>query len=345
MHTLLLIATIVLEATGLFRVTGWPGAATLNPEQLQQIFVVQVDAADVPPLLGSYRIENDTLVFAPRYPLQAGLRYKATLNIPGQQPIVQFFEIPTPAAMATTYVRHVYPSTNVLPENQLKFYIHFSSSMSRGEAYQRVHLLNENGTAIELPFLELAEELWDQDATRFTLFFDPGRIKRGLVPHNENGAPIQEGKKYTLVIDREWRDAAGKPLKEAFRKAFSAGPADRKPLDLNSWRIIPPLSGTSDPVTVEFPEPLDHALIERHLEMLDPDGNPLPGSIEIDRDETRWRFTPITPWKNHTYALRVGTAIADLAGNMVDRPFEVDVFEKVDQSLVRETRVIRFRIN
>lgn len=345
MHTVLLIATIVLESTGMFRVTGWPEAAKLTPQQWQDMFSVQVDAADVPPLLGSYRIERDTLVFAPRYPLQRGLRYKASLKIPGQQPIVQLFDTPKADITPSTYVRHVYPSTNVLPENQLKFYIHFSSSMGRGEAYQRVHLLDDNGKLIELPFLELAEELWDQDATRFTLLFDPGRIKRGLIPHNENGAPIQEGKKYTLVIDREWRDADGKPLKESFQKSFSVGPADRKPLELKSWRIIPPVSGTSDPVTIEFPEPLDHALMERHLEVLDPYGNPLPGSIEIDRDEMRWRFNPITPWKNDGYAVRVGTVIADLAGNMVDRPFEVDVFEKVDQRLVRETRVIPFRIN
>ena len=35
--------------------------------------------------------------------------------------------------------------------------------------------------AIELPFLEIDEELWDPAMMRLTLFIDPGRIKRGAV--------------------------------------------------------------------------------------------------------------------------------------------------------------------
>jgi hypothetical protein len=37
--------------------------------------------------------------------------------------------------------------------------------------------------------------------------------------------------------------------------------------------------------------------------------------------------------------------VADLAGNMVDRPFEIDVFEKVDKAITRTTRTIRFNID
>ncbi len=54
--------------------------------------------------------------------------------------------------------------------------------MSRGEAYRRIHLLDADGKPIERAFLELGEELWDPDGKRFTLFIDPGRIKRGLKP-------------------------------------------------------------------------------------------------------------------------------------------------------------------
>ena len=46
-------------------------------------------------------------------------------------------------------------------------------------------------------------------ATRFTLLFDPGRIKRGLKPAQRRVGPVlEEGKSYTLVIDRGWTDAA-----------------------------------------------------------------------------------------------------------------------------------------
>ena len=58
-----------------------------------------------------------------------------------------------------------------------------------------------------------------------------------------------------------------------------------------------------------------------------------------------WIFTPDAAWKKGAYSIRVGTATADLAGNMIDRPFEIDVFERVDQNLNRSTRSLEFRVD
>src|SRR4029077_13312670 len=169
------------------------------------------------------------------------LRYRAVFD-PSRlgatgEPVVAEFVIPKPAAGPPTVVEHVYPSTNKLPENQLKFYLHFSAPMSRGEAYRHIHLLQANGKEVDLPFLELDEELWDPEGKRFTLFFDPGRIKRGLKPREEVGPALEEGKSYTLVIDRQWQDAQGTPLKEFFRKAFSVSPPDDRQPDVNTWKV------------------------------------------------------------------------------------------------------------
>jgi hypothetical protein len=351
MKTLLLIfllaqspAAITLDSAGAFRVTGWADAEKLSAQQWAQMFSVQVDLADVPPLLGSYHLEQGALVFVPQYPVQPGVPYRATLKVPGKDSIVQRFMISRGDTTPTTVVERVYPSASVLPENQLKFYIHFSAPMSRGEAYSRIHLIDEKGVEMQAPFLTLTEELWDLEARRFTLFFDPGRIKRGLVPHNEMGNPLTEGEKYTLLIDHDWLDGDRKQLKQDFRKAFSVGPADRKALDEGTWLVIAPKSGTTDPVAVEFPEPMDHALLQRQLGVLDASANPVAGRIEIDRDETRWQFIPRTLWKPGTYSIQVGTVLADLAGNMVDHPFDVDVFEKVDERIIRETRDLPFTI-
>ena len=46
-------------------------------------------------------------------------------------------------------------------------------------------------------------------------------------------------------------------------------------------------------------------------------------------------FTPDAAWKSGTYSIRAGTSLADLAGNMIDRPFEIDVFERVDFALYK----------
>ncbi|MBI4471109.1 MAG: hypothetical protein HY646_00475 [Acidobacteria bacterium] len=328
---------------GTIRVIGWPDAANLYSRQWPQVFVVSVDAADVPPVLGSYRMENEVLVFLPRYPVQPGLRYRATLNA-GRSPIVRTFEVSKPKAVPTTDVENVFPSANIIPENQLKLYLHFSAPMSRGEAYERTHLLDENGKKIVLPFLELPEELWDQEYRRLTILFDPGRIKRGLVPNEEVGSPLVAGRKYTLVIDSDWKDAEGKPLKAGFTKTFSVGEADRKVIDLRTWKVIPPKSSSREALSVEFPEPLDRALLQRQLEVTDSRGNVLKGSIRIDREEMRWSFVPDVSWNAGDYSIRVGTILADLAGNMIDRLFDVDVFEKVDERIVRETKLIPFSV-
>ena len=259
-------------------------------------------------------------------------------------PLTAVAEIPKRVVAPSTVVANVYPSTNVLPENQLKFYIHFSASMSQGDAFEHIALLDESGARIEEPpFLIRAGELWDREFQRFTLFFDPGRVKRDLGPSLELGPALREGKRYTLVIDGKWIDAEGNPQKEEFRKTFTAGPPDRTPLDLDTWKIV--TSGTVEPVAVEFPEPMDHAILLRELDVLVSAGTPVEGAVTLDRDETRWILTPATPWKKGAYILRVGTSTADLAGNMVGRAFEVDLFEKVDERITRQTRDLPFRID
>lgn len=330
--------TIRLE-NSVFKVLGWQ--QPLDPQRLGELFAVYVaEGSDRPPLLGSYNVEGGALIFRPRFPLQPGLRYRAVFK---PTDTVASFDIPKPET-ASTVVERVYPSAGVLPENQLKFYVHFSAPMGRGEAYRRVRLLDESGRRVELPFLELEQELWDRDGKRLTILFDPGRIKRGLVPYEEVGVPLRAGHSYTLVIDRDWRDAQGQPLREEFRKRFRVGPADRQPPDPMKWRITPPKSGASDALVLEFPEPLDHALLEHFLQVTGPNAKPVPGSISVDREETRWRFTPREPWTPGSYSILVVTTLEDLAGNRIGRPFDVDVFERVDDQAEVETVSLPFRV-
>ena len=141
--------------------------------------------------------------------------------------------------------------------------------MSRGEAYRRIRLLDAAGKPVDDPFLELDEELWSPDGTRFTLLFDPGRIKRGLKPREEVGPVLEAGKSYYLVIDRDWLDADGKPLKAGFRKTFRVGPPDETSPDPKTWSVRPPAPETRDPLEVRFPEPLDRALLDRLIAVRD----------------------------------------------------------------------------
>src|SRR5690606_23802877 len=147
------------------------------------------------------------------------------------------------------------------------------------------------------PFLELGEELWDPTGTRFTLFFDPGRIKRGLKPREEAGPALEEGKSYTLVIRATWADAQGEPLAREFRKTFRVGPPDDVQPRLANWRLLPPIAGTRQPLELRFPEPMDHAMLERVLQVTDAGGRPVTGKIAVSEGETCWRFIPERPWR------------------------------------------------
>jgi hypothetical protein len=205
-------------------------------------------------------------------------------------------------------------------------------------------LLREDGQEVEMPFLELDEELWDPTGTRLTVFFDPGRIKRGLKPREEEGPALEDGKSYTLVIDQGWPDAAGRPLTKEFRKQFKvAAPDDVQPRT-EDWKLTAPAAGSSDPLVIAFNEPLDWAMLRRVLVVEDPDKQPLEGRIEIDQNETRWQLHPLKPWAAGEYALKVDTALEDLGGNSLGRPFEVDIVRPTEQKITSSTASLPFRI-
>ncbi len=330
--------------------------ASLEPSQLTALFAVSVlsdrstDSKSRPSLLGSHRVEDGVLRFEPRFPLVVGVRYQAVFDpsrLPGQtggKPVVAEFGVPKPPRAPTTVVQHVYPSRDKLPENQLKFYLHFSAPLSRGEAYEHLRLLDAQGKQVDRPFLELGEELWDPQGKRFTLLLDPGRIKRGLKPREEFGPVLEEGKTYTLVIDRRWTDADGNPLKETYRKKFSVlAPADESP-DPKTWKLQAPAAGKTGPLTLTFPKPLDHALLHRLLWVTDAAGKTVAGTVTVTDEETRWHFTPRQPWQAGDFHVVADKTLEDLAGNSIARPFEVDVLRPIQREIKTETIKLPFQV-
>lgn len=85
------------------------------------------------------------------------------------------------------FVEEVYPSSNILPENLLRFYIYFSEPMMTSDSLESVYLADSNGKKLKGVFFKNRFDLWSSDKTRLTLLFDPGRVKTGLVAHNKMG--------------------------------------------------------------------------------------------------------------------------------------------------------------
>jgi hypothetical protein len=178
--------------------------------------------------------------------------------------VIYRFRLPAPVARPAE-VTAIYPSASVVPENLLRFYIHFSAPMSRGDVYQHIGLLDGRDRPVELPFLELGEELWDPAQQRLTLLIDPGRIKRGVKPREEVGTALREGEQFTLVVQATWLDAQNRPLAKAFVKKFRVGPPLQRAIDPAEWQIGAPAQGTREPLTIDFPGPLDQALLGRMI--------------------------------------------------------------------------------
>ena len=334
-------------------------AASLTDDEWAQLFRVTVvrededDGLTVPAVLGSYDIGDDGLLqFTPMFPFDLGRPYSAQFDptqLPGQdgtagEPIVAVVSLPRPDVAPTTVVDRIYPSGDRIPENQLKLYLHFSAPMSDVDGLDYLQLRDARGNAVEEPFLPLGMEFWDLDHLRYTVFFDPGRVKQGLELNARLGRPLQEGETYTLVVDPEWPDAEGNPLQAPFEKRFTVGPADTTPLSLDTWRLRVPASGSTERLVVSFPEPLDHALMRRAVGVEDAEGRPVGGEVEIESWETRWVLTPARAWAPGAYALVVSPIVEDLAGNRIDTPFEIDVFERVDAPGADTVRRVPFEI-
>ena len=153
---------------------------------------------------------------------------------------------------------------------------------------------------------------------------DPGRIKWGLKPREDVGPVLEQGHSYTLAIDQGWMDWTGRPLEGEFRRQFHAGPPDGSSPAPADWVIRPPREGTRDPLEIQFPEPLDRALARRLITVEDPQARHVQGHVVLDLAETRWSLTPEAPWKAGVCRLVIGTELEDVAGNAINRPFEVD---------------------
>ena len=347
---------------------GLASLGALEPAAWENAFHIHAETADglgwreLPPVQGSYRVTNNRLVFEPLFPLQAGVNYhavfepaKASRLLGGETDgrlversssdvIEATLRLEKPRAKPETIVSQVYPTANLLPENLLKFYLLFSTPMSQGNVYNHIHLLNVRDEKIDLPFLEVDEELWNPDGTRLTVLFDPGRIKRGLLPREQDGPVLQEGQSYTLKIDATWPDATGVPLKKGFTKKFIVTAPDVEMPSPARWKITVPDAGSINPLTLDFPEPLDHALLQRLLWIEDAGKHAVEGQVQVGNVERQWAFVPSQAWKDGDYRVVIGTGLEDLAGNNVARPFEVDRVQRPDDEFIPDYVTLEFKI-
>ncbi|MDR3376628.1 MAG: hypothetical protein P4L98_23140, partial [Ancalomicrobiaceae bacterium] len=123
---------------------------------------IEADEAALPAVLGRYSVVEDCVRFTPKYAWMRGTSYQIRINLAPlvvgtrPQPIRWLsFSVPGDAAAAATIVSGVFPSGDCLPENTLRFYIHFSAAMRSGSSQAHVSLVGPDGRSIEGAFLHL----------------------------------------------------------------------------------------------------------------------------------------------------------------------------------------------
>ena len=290
----------------------------------------------IQPIAGRFEIDQHAIYFIPRFPFRDGMGYSLLVDLPLGEGGVDSLEVwtiqrPAPEGTPTTDVVAVYPSTDQLPVNQLKLYVHFSSPMSEGWVARSVHVRRaDNDEPLEGVFLVMEPELWDPERRRLTLLLDPGRIKRGLVPNEEAGYPLIEGVPVIVTIATDFRDAAGRPLRTGAERRYEIGPPVRARVTPADWKRHCPTAGSTNPLTVEFDRPLDHALLQHSLWVHDAAGVALAGQGSVGTGERCWRFEPQSPWEEGQHQVTVDPRLEDLAGNSLSRVFDRDLMRAED---------------
>src|SRR5215471_7176925 len=228
---------------------------------------VVTEASDrTPAVAGRYDIRNGILRFTPMFPLDPGRSYdvvfdpaaaRGVTGIPGASSRVTVPALSDDVAPPTT-VSIVYPGATDVPANLLRMYIEFSAPMGSRDGQSYVAILDAQGRDMQDAVLPLDTGLWNPDHTRFTVLFDPGRVKRGILPNRRAGRPLHPGGTFSIVVRRDWPDGRARPLAADFRRKYRVGPAIERALNPSDWRITAPAAGSRDPLVVEFPWPLDH---------------------------------------------------------------------------------------
>ncbi len=294
----------------------------INQDSIDQLVSVRlVRPEETTSILGEITFNTNGIEFVPAIPFTHGLRYEVIIK----NDRVAEIEIPEPDPAEAPVLLGVFPSQDSLPLNLLKIYLQFSKPMAEGHSQKQIVMLKSNRDTAHAVFLDLQPELWNSDQTMLTVWLDPGRIKRDLQPNKLLGNPLQEGEAYTLLISDQWKDLYGAALQSGYSKHFVVTSRDSLSPVPGSWMLNTPIRGTVNALEVNFKEPLDYSLLNAALQVRHAKGKSIEGSIRIRDEERIWQFTPADPWMKGVYVLQIETRLEDLAGNNLNRPFDLDL--------------------
>ncbi|MCJ8314059.1 MAG: hypothetical protein HRU38_16260 [Saccharospirillaceae bacterium] len=242
------------------------------------------------------------------------------------------------AAQPTPKIVSVFPSSNTLPSNTLRFYIHFSEPMQQKVSASYIRLENSKGVVDTQAFMNFSTELWSPDAKRLTLLLDPGRIKRGVNSNEALGPALVLGKNYNLVIDGAWPTYEGKFLQGEFVKAIFVEDPYRTIPSLENWSVTE-LSGSE--LKVNLDRIFDSALLKRLVLITDEQDLPVMGEFVLGAKQRSFTFIPNQSFKGKFINIIIDPRLEDIAGNNFRALLDsAKGFKKIDPILTKQVALV-----
>jgi hypothetical protein len=299
------------------------------------------------PISGRYESDAVVVKFVPTFEFVEGQAYVVRVRQASEsdKPVhtLTEFSIQSNVPSAPAQVTNIYPSGTLLPENILRFYIHFSQPMKPHVAHDYIKLLDASGNIDDAAFMRFKQELWSEDRKRLTLLMDPGRLKRNVSTNLRLGPAISKDENYTLVVESGWPAANGDGALKRYEKSFLALGALRKLPNVEYWTIKAPTIGTKSALEIRFDRPFDYQLLQTDLQVVSNSGADIPGEIIVEQNETALRFQPNDNWAEKQIYIIVDSELEDVAGNnfrdLLDHTIETGTKQIRSTSIAVELRL------
>ena len=304
-------------------------------------YAVFVKGVTMAPMLGEFRRADGQIVFEPTIPFSNGQSYEIKKGFKS----VFEFSIASKVTAAPELLA-IYPSNDTVPENLLKMYFFFSKPMSEvGSMLDNIKVFNKTDAKEDAIFLKLENELWNAEHTQLTLWLDPGRIKRDLIPNQEKGLPIEEGKEYEITVTTDVKDADGMPLAKTHTKTLYVAARDSHSPRVKDWSIHRPTAVTKEALTIYFKEPLDAVLAVETIRINTENKEAVPGKFKLEQKERLLNFYPDIAWVQGNYEISVEPILEDLAGNNLNRLFDQNLSEKTAANDIAKAYKLVFTVD
>ncbi len=291
------------------------------------------------PILGKTDLSKKSVRFIPLIPFTWEQEYTVIYNN-----VLDYFKINIPEDYKQLSVEAVYPSAKELPSNLLKWHIQFSKPINQVNVYNHLYFVDHSGDTLSRAILPLENALISEDQRLLTVWIDPGRQKRGLIPNQQLGPVFEEGKEYFLIVTKNLKDQEGIPMKQNRVHKFTIIKADREQPNIDLWKIHTPLVDTISDLTIDLKESIDYSSALSRITIMNSEKKEIYGDVKLIDNESILVFKPQYAWKKGHYQILIDPRIEDLAGNSLTRLFDSEIKDTLPEDVNSAPHSLTFSI-